>query len=275
MHGSNPELKVFAGTTLSDGDSLTSTVEVDPSLSPSLLPALKGPEGKIASYELKFLLSHAQAEQVERWASQCLAHDPHDDPVLGYAYRIGSIYFDTDQLDVFNQTATYKRRKFRLRRYGNETNVYLERKTKSADKVSKRRSLIALPELNRLEGLSVDQNWSGSWFHKRVLAKQLKPRCFLSYERVAYIGTSLEGPLRLTLDRKIHCSMTSNFNFELATNTMPLLTDSVILELKYRASLPALFKRLIQELGLTPGGCSKYRRGIAAWGLGARVKEVG
>jgi hypothetical protein len=56
---------------------------------------------------------------------------------------------------------------------------------------------------------------------------------------------------------------------------MPILNENVILELKYRAALPALFKRLIQEFGLNPGRVSKYRTAVAAWGLAQPAREVG
>src|SRR4051794_22197189 len=112
----------------------------------SLSPSLLWPTSTTASYELKFLLSRARAEQVEGWARQHLALDPHAEPALGDAYRVRSIYFDTEHFDVFHQSPSYKRRKFRLRRYGDEPGVYLESKAKSADKVAKRRTLVAMPE---------------------------------------------------------------------------------------------------------------------------------
>ena len=58
--------------------------------------------------------------QAALWARQHLAFDPHADASLGNAYRIHTLYLDTAELDVFHRTASYGRRKFRLRRYGNE-----------------------------------------------------------------------------------------------------------------------------------------------------------
>ena len=97
----------------------------------------------------------------------------------------------------------------------------------------------------------------------------------LSYQRVAHVGMSVEGPIRLTLDRHIHCALAETHDFQVTTSSLPLLSDIVILELKFRAAMPALFKGLIQEMGLNPAGMSKYRAGIGAWGLAPSAREVG
>jgi hypothetical protein len=47
----------------------------------------------------------------------------------------------------------------------------------------------------------------------------------------------------------------------------PLLEDQIILELKFRYGLPALFKYLLEEFALTPVRFSKYRFAADALGL--------
>ncbi|HMF17369.1 MAG TPA: polyphosphate polymerase domain-containing protein [Gemmataceae bacterium] len=225
-------------------------------------PSLVWPTSAAASFELKFLLEPDQAAHVLAWAGQHLAVDPHADPALGDAYKIHSVYFDTRQLDVLHRTPTFKRRKFRLRRYGDEDSVYLERKTKSGDRVAKRRTVIAGHELIRLEETFADPSWPGYWYHRTLLARGLQPRCLLSYERIAHVGMSSDGPMRLTLDRNIHCALTNGRHFDSDYAGIPLLADRMVLELKFRATLPVLFKRLIQEMRLNPSSVSKYRLGM-------------
>lgn len=224
-----------------------------------------------ASYELKFLLHHARAEEVKAWAKQHLPLDPHADASLGDAYRIRSVYFDTARLDVFHQAPCYKRRKFRLRRYGSEAGIYLERKSKSGDRVSKRRTLIGALELGRLKAEEPEPawatSWPGYWFQRRLLVRQLLPRCLVGYERVAHVGVIDHVPMRLTLDRNIRCALVDDLDFEKLGIGIPLLTDQVVLELKFHSALPALFKGLLQEFQLNPTAVSKYRLGIQAWGL--------
>jgi VTC domain len=238
----------------------------DEALSPSLRPTEDG-----AAYELKFLLGDAQARAVAGWARQHLALDPHADPALADAYRIHSLYFDTAHLDVYHRAPNYKRRKFRLRRYGSEPLVYLERKSKWGDRVAKRRSAVAEGELPRLaEGAAGDIDWPGHWFQHSLLLKQLQPRCRLSYDRLAFVGSGDGGgPVRLTLDSHIHCAPVAGWVWQWheLPGGLHLLPAEVILELKFRSSLPALFKRLIESQELIPSPVSKYRRSVDGWGL--------
>ena len=241
----------------------------------TLSPSLSWPTSNTASYEVKFLVRPLQAERVREWARQHLAVDPHADSSLGDAYRIHSVYFDTDDFAVFHQAPSYQRRKFRIRRYGSEETVYLERKTKSGDRVRKRRTEVAADELFRLRSPMADALWPADWFHRNLLARRLRPRCVIAYERIAYVGTNPDGPMRLTLDREIHCALTDGYLVRAATAEMPLLPEALILELKFRSAMPPLFKDLVAEMALSPGCISKYRMGIAAWGLAGTAKEVG
>ena len=94
----------------------------------------------------------------------------------------------------------------------------------------------------------------------------LSPRCQIIYARVALVGMSSEGPVRLTLDRDIRSFPTTDWLVADTNEGTPLLTNQRILELKFRSSLPAIFKGLIEELGLTAQAVSKYRLSIDAFG---------
>lgn len=234
-----------------------------PIVSPSLLPAA---QGQVPAYELKFLLSEAQARAMEAWAQSHLALDPHIDPAMGNAYRTTTLYCDTAQFDVFYRTASKRRRKFRLRRYGRVPWVFLERKTKTGDRVRKRRAQIPEDELLLLAHPFSVLSWPGHWFHRRLLARQLQPACQIIYERSAYVGLNADGAVRLTLDRNIRGELASAWSLPGFEGGSPLLKAGVIGELKYRAALPALFKELIGDLSLCPCTVSKYRLCIQACG---------
>jgi hypothetical protein len=241
------------------------------SLSPSLFPVVDA----TPAFELKFPLTEVQAEQVEYWAREHLAFDPHADAAFANAYRIHSLYLDTVARDVFHRTPGYRRRKFRLRRYGSERGLYLERKTRDGDRVRKRRTLIPDTELGRLHEPAADPHWGGHWFHSRLLTRGLLPACHISYDRVAHVGTSADGPLRLTLDRDVRGTPMPEWQVGEVTATLPLFPGQVLLELKYRAALPALFKGLIAEFNLSPRPASKYRCCVEAWGRGGQAKGAG
>src|SRR5438046_583290 len=71
-----------------------------------------------AAYEVKFLIPESKAQQVEAWARRHLAYDPHVDPAQGHTYQTTSVYLDNAEFDVFHGRAPFRRRKFRIRRYG-------------------------------------------------------------------------------------------------------------------------------------------------------------
>ncbi len=231
------------------------------SLSPALWQNREEP-----AFELKFRLAEQQARDVAAWAAQYLQLDPHARPELGNAYRIHGLYFDTPALDVFHRTPGYKRKKYRLRRYGADPLIFLEQKRKSAGKVAKRRVEVADTDLERLRDTPTDADWLGAWFHRRLSVRRLEPSCHISYERQAYFGHHAEGPLRLTLDRRLRSQNAERWTVEEVAHGQPMMAEHVLLELKFRRHLPALFKGLMQDLALTPGPLSKYRLAIQALG---------
>jgi hypothetical protein len=236
--------------------------------SPSLLPL-----GGEPAYEMKFVINAEEAANAEAWAGWHLPLDAHADPDLGNAYRTLSLYLDTPALDVYHRVKPYRRRKFRVRRYGEAPVLFLERKKRSADRVAKLRTPIPEDQLALLGGSDFDPGWPGAWFGQKVLEGALRPVCLVGYERTAYAGSSAEGPLRLTLDRHVHCLPAAGWRVGEIHSGLPLLEGRVILELKFRGALPSPFKTLIEELRLAPGAASKYRLGVRAWGLdnGRRV----
>ena len=216
------------------------------------------------AYELKFLIDENRAGEVLSWARQYMTPDPHVEPSLGDAYRIFSLYLDTPALDVFCRRGFAARSKFRLRRYGDESAIYLERKRKKRDCVEKRRVPVVEAEMGLLQGPDTPPDWTGRWFHKRLRARQLQPICQVSYERAAYIAGDPIDPLRLTLDRRLGCVPATEWAAPSFHRGMELLPGRRILELKYRGLLPALFKQAIRDLCLNPAPVSKYRLSVEA-----------
>lgn len=229
-------------------------------------PSLSG-DLEVPSYELKFLLTEAQAHAVEARILGRLAPDPHADVKSGNTYQTLSLYCDTAKFDVFHRSARFKRRKHRVRRYGEETSVFLERKTRRGDRVKKRRVAIPVAELTMLAHPASLTDWAGHWFHRHLLRRGLQPMCRIAYERVAYMGQSHEGPLRLTFDRRIRGLITNHWDLSGFAGGLHVLADQVVCEFKYRAFMPSLFKDIVQALNLTPSPVSKYRTFLRASGL--------
>jgi hypothetical protein len=233
--------------------------------------------GAAPAYELKFLLDEERGHEVEAWARRRLALDPHGEPELGGAYRTTSLYFDTPELDVYHRTPSYRRSKFRVRRYGSMPWTFLERKSKWGDRVAKRRVAVPEHELPHLARPVAPLDWPGDWFHGNLIRRQLLPACRIAYERTAFFGSCVDGPMRLTLDRHARGIVTDNWGVTAFAEGVPLLAGQAILEFKFRSALPAPFKELVHDLRLRPSTVSKYRLCREAWGVplpGRRVADV-
>ena len=222
-------------------------------------PSLSTEPGGGDAYEIKFRLTAEEARWAETWARQHLQPDSHGDNGV---YRTTSLYLDTPFLDIYHKTPGYRRSKYRLRRYGSAEWVYLERKIRRGDRVRKRREVVSLAEVSRLLDDGV-----GGWFGNRVRRRLFRPVCWVGYTRTAFLSMTANGPLRLTLDRNVLGTPATMWTVPPRLEGRALLPDEVILELKYRNSLPMLFHELLAVLPSHLAGVSKYGRCVEAWNL--------
>lgn len=225
-----------------------------PAASPSLISTLVG-----HAYEIKFRLTLEEANDAERWARERLMPDPHGNNGV---YHTTSLYVDTPFLDIYHKTRGYRRSKYRLRRYGAAEWVHLERKLRRGDRVRKRRDTVPLAEVSGL----VD-GFNGGWFGERVRERLFQPICWIAYTRTAFQSATPNGPLRLTLDRNVVGSPATRWTVPASVEGRTLLPEEVILELKYRTSLPPLFHELLAALPSRLAGVSKYGRCVETWDL--------
>lgn len=224
-------------------------------------------EQKEFTYEVKFLIPEAIAEAALSWARLNLMADPNINPSKGDTYTVNSLYFDTPKLDVYQRNGSFGRCKYRVRRYANETTLFLERKLKTRGLVGKRRTRVREEEIVFLNHSPAPANWTGYWFQRRLLARQLEPQCQIAYQRVARVGQSAAGLVRLTLDRHVHCVRLTDVALPKEVAGLTLIPDHAILELKFQGVMPEQFKTLMQDLELIPQAVSKYRLSIQAFGL--------
>jgi len=216
--------------------------------------------------ELKFPITRERAEAIRLWARPRLTPDPHASGDSGDEYQTTSLYFDTDALDVNNRRGSYGRSKYRIRRYGTSDVVFLERKMRTSSMLIKRRTAVSIEGLRHLDE-TPNPEWQGFWFHQRMLARRLKPVCQVSYHRTARLGTTAYGPMRLTIDDAIVGRYVSGLAFEPPTG-VAVFEGQCVLELKFRAEMPVLFRHLIEEFALTAASVSKYRGAMLALGAG-------
>jgi hypothetical protein len=216
-------------------------------------------------FETKFVVDSSTGRSIREWARTHLDPDPHGLGPHGDEYRISSLYFDTDAGDVFHRRASFGRAKYRVRRYGDAEVAFLERKLRKPGMLSKRRTSVALGALHCLDRHRTEPRWEGDWFHRRLLLRQQKPVCQISYLRIARAASTRDGPARLTLDDDLRAVTAREPHF-LPERGRAVLPRRMILELKYGRHLPAIFKRMVEELKLAPQSASKYRLGMTTLG---------
>jgi len=234
-------------------------------LSPSLLRAGRGSP---SAYEWKFLVDEPLAVRIEEALRNTLRPDPHADEHLAGAYSVTTIYFDTPNQDVLRGLGRHKLRKYRVRRYGDATAYFLERKTKYGTQVRKRRDAVAEDRLATAMGADADTTPRDAqgWFGRQVARQQLRPSCRIQYLRRAYYGSNSEGRLRLTFDRDLRGAPVDGWSMRVTAAEVPILTEQVVCEFKFVRTMPSLFKKVIQDFQLQATGFSKYRIGMKMFG---------
>ena len=220
-------------------------------------------ETRASAAEVKFIVDAATGIRIREWARSHLEPDPYGTGPFGDEYHTSTLYFDTESLDVFHRRGSYGRAKYRVRRYSAGEHVFLERKLRKPDMVVKRRTKALLSAFDLSNTASL--NGQGEWFFSRLAVRRLQPTCVITYDRLARGGASDDGPLRLTLDQRLHVLPADTFALS-APEGDPIFREQMILELKFRGRLPALFRRLVETFLLAPKPISKYRLGMTSLG---------
>jgi hypothetical protein len=215
--------------------------------------------------EIKFVIPAPLGEQIRGWARENLEPDPYGGGQFNDWYHTASLYFDTAAGHVFHRRGSFGRSKYRVRRYGEAEFAFLERKLRKPGVLVKRRTTVSLESIAQLSEAVADPEWPGEWFHRRLLLRQIRPVCELSYARVARFARTAEGPARLTLDEDVRVVPARQLRFSGEVGTL-VVPGEMILELKYRYRVPAVFKRLVEEFSLEPQRASKYRLGMTVLG---------
>lgn len=221
-------------------------------------------ETRAFARELKFLAPVADAPRLRAWMRNTLQPDPHGTGPHRDEYDITTLYLDTDGLDVFNRRRSFGRAKLRVRRYGRSPIAFLERKLRTDGLLAKRRTPVALAELARLNE-PLDKTWTGHWFLKRLRKRSLAPATLMTYHRIARSMQTPTGYARVTMDVDLRVQAAHGFTLSQPPGQL-VISDHVILEVKFQGPLPALIETLRTEFSLEPQSVSKYRLGAATLG---------
>jgi hypothetical protein len=226
-------------------------------------------QGPVA-YELKCLVEPQLVDQLVAHVAADLQVDPFSARARHGYYRITTLATDTSDWQVFRRQSSTPH-KYRIRRYGEESVVYLERKTRRGVQVRKQRAAVHIDDLASLDHdvfTAASLPEPAQWFAGQVRERQLRPACVLACERLALMGLADNGTIRLTFDRHLSVSdvdASQRWLPRTAAASLPVTDDLVVCEFKFCGALPAVFKSAIERFGLAPGGFSKFRQGLSRW----------
>lgn len=210
--------------------------------------------------EIKFEVDAETAARIRERARAHFTADPFAGGPHADEYVTSTLYFDTEDFKVYRRKGSYRRAKHRIRRYGDGDIVFLERKLRTDELVSKRRTTVRCNDLPLLTAPTPDLNWEGRWFHERLMLRKLGVVCQITYRRTARMGVTDNGPFRLTLDEDLRGLSTTTPEFQSASGIS--LTDKTIVEMKFRGAMPAVLRQIVEEFAMRPARVSKYRFGI-------------
>lgn len=209
-------------------------------------------------YELKYLLTREQAENIKRVMADYMMLDQYG------RSNIRNLYYDTDNYRLIRHSLekpVYKE-KLRLRSYGNPQGkqVFVELKKKFESVVYKRR--LAMPEKAALAWLAGGECPQDHQIGREIDAflafyGALKPKVFLSYDREAYFAKD-GSDLRITFDDNILCRR-EDLHLSSETPADPVLSPSMVLmEIKTGGGIPLWLTHALTVGKIQKTSFSKY-----------------
>ncbi len=216
--------------------------------------------GKKLRHEFKYLLDSAAYHAVKSAVSAVISADSHS---INGGYPIRSLYFD----DMYGTALHEKengvqfRQKYRVRIYGDNGIIKLERKEKLGNYIAKQSATITKEQFYMLCEGDCAFLLQGSDMERDMFAeirtRRLAPAVIVDYYREAFVCD--EGNVRITFDTALSAGV----------NTADIFSDNVqgfscydagmlLMEVKYDDYLPLYIKNALQAGAFTSTAFSKY-----------------
>jgi len=244
-------------------------------------------------FEMKYLVSETCARNVRDFVGSYLELDEHADPTRPHsAYRVASLYLDTASLDLYGQTMSGVKNRFKLRiRFYDdlpESPTFLEIKGRQADVICKERVCVTRQGVRcLLQGGVPDDahlmNQNGSVrssvavlrrFYQLGRSIQATETAYVSYLREAYV-TPDSNQVRVTFDRQLMGTLfDAEVGLEMPRDGVKVKRDEVILELKFTDRFPNWMHDLVQTFNIQRCSVPKYCHSIEALGLHSSQRRI-
>jgi len=207
-------------------------------------------------YERKYVTDRLGMEELEDYV---LSH-PGLFRQIYYPRQVMSIYFDTEELDYYqqNELGVQQRRKVRVRWYeykGQSSVMQIEVKIREGEVMKKVKFLLS----KRVAEVDLDE--VSKLVEKKLMGlveevDLLKPVVVVGYERRYFLSESLR--VRITLDADLRFQTTGDWQAGRITSELGLK----VLECKYGVESDFEFVRVAERLPLRISKSSKYMMGM-------------
>ena len=226
-------------------------------------------------FELKYLISEAQAAAIAQFMKPFLQPDRYCKLQRGGIYPIVSLYLDSDDLRLCRESMTGQKNRFklRIRSYTDEPEYprFFEIKRRINNIVLKSRARVMYRDVpTLLAGLPLPpQDYTTdeeaiNQFQLYMRAISAKPLVLIRYMRQAFEGDS-ETKVRVTFDRELCYNVTNKPEVTLygqGWQRNSLTRGGVVLEIKFTGSYPVWLNRMATCFGLRQRSISKYATSI-------------
>lgn len=224
-------------------------------------------------FELKYLITLAQAERLKKALRPYLIQDEHGE---NGKYGLTSLYYDSPDLRCYweKEYGLRFRRKLRIRKYETntpmteDTPVFLEIKQRLDRVTQKQRVVLSygdalrlandrkLPKDTREDQATLEEIYDFIWQYN------LRPVSIVRYDRQAFMGTEYDMGLRVTFDTNL-TFQTHKLHIHEEASALPMLSpNQVVMEIKVNDRIPLWLTDLIAHHNLKMVRVSKYCRSI-------------
>lgn len=226
-----------------------------------------------ARYEFKYLITPEQEAWIRELVDMFCEPDRFGDHGR---YNIWSLYFDTWDWHLAQQTVEGQRSRYKLRmrtyHLRRDTQVFCEIKSRIGTSILKLRANVdrasaiqiargQAPPLEGYKALNAEHQADLGRFRDRMDLADLRPRMWVGYERQAWLSKFGDGA-RVTFDSQVICQVPDpDRPFETSDGAwQPVILDGEqqILELKFNGAFPSWMQRIVRSMGLRRVSCSKY-----------------
>jgi SPX domain protein involved in polyphosphate accumulation len=223
-------------------------------------------------HEIKYVINEPLAVAIAEFIKPYVQPDRYCRSQPKVSYPIATLYLDSDNLQLCQETMRGQKNRFklRIRSYTDELDYprFFEIKRRAGSIIIKSRTQVLHQHISSLlSGLSLSQNDDDGEACLRQFILYMNsigagPVVRTRYVRQAFEGT-VDRRVRITFDRNLSYKITRCVDVGLnGTGWQRMCLNQVVLEIKFTGCYPAWIDRMVKYFGLRQQSISKYASSI-------------